>query len=119
MSRRWFNLYFKSFKNINIVSSTGNSKYWTGADEMAAIYEPYLSKNLRSSGFLTRDSKSSDFKSLEVGHINNDLIQHYRIEYSNLKSWEIHRFINSIKLALKRFGTSKDLLTKVKSSQLI
>ncbi len=101
-------------RNINIISSTGNSKYWTGADEMAAIYEPYLSKNLRSSGFLTRDKVNHPiFKSPRSWtYANNDLIQHYRIEYSNLKSWEIHRFINSIKLALKRFGTSKRFIDK-------
>ena len=90
-------------RNKNIVSCSGSSDYWTGADEMQSVYEFVLPKSFRMTSALIRP----DFKSSNVeeprswSYAMNDLVNNYineRVDY-----YEASKFLHVIAYCTKRF----------------
>ena len=81
-------------RNKNIITCSGNSNYWAGADEMATVYEPFLTPNLRSSGWFTKDKVYHKlFKSPRSWtYANDDLLDKYRLKKMNCRKKTVTDF---------------------------
>lgn len=79
-------------RNNDVISVTGNSKYWAGADEMQNVYEPILPKEL--SGIRLKAPKHKIFSPPRSwSYACDDLISYYR----NTKSDANKKFSNQLK----------------------
>lgn len=100
-------------RNKNVVSITGNHKYWTGADEMCTVMEPYLPYELRLPGILTKEISQSELsapRSWSYGA--NEFFESY-ISDAGSYSKEIERkFLRAINTSLRRFGVNKVFVDK-------
>jgi hypothetical protein len=96
-------------RNRDVVSISGNSNYWTGADEMATVLELFLPPRLRLAGRLVRTDPDHPqfFQPRSWSYGSDDLYKQYHLtEHNKPSGREINAFRLGIQMALKRFGNS-------------
>ena len=93
-------------RNGKIFSISGNSRYWTGADEMCTVCEPFLSKNLRLAGRILKSDPYhpvfSQPRSWSYG--SDDLFLKYHNTEKHIQSNDVEKFKKCINIAAFRFG---------------
>lgn len=106
-------------RNASVVSVSGNSEYWSGADEMHNVYEPILPKSL--TGATHRMPKEDDFPSPRgwvyasdpllplYRNTAQDVTPELKEEFRHLLRWTINR--NSRGVAQPRFIDKSQLFT--------
>lgn len=101
-------------RNKSFVTVSGNSNYWTGADEMAIVMEPLLAASWRSSGFFRRDVvKHKLFRSPRSWtYATDNLIGYYRKDYGSVTDREKSNLLLAIRSALAINGKGKRFLDK-------
>ena len=93
-------------RNREVVSCTGNSKYWTGADEMQRVFELSLPKTLRLAGRMTNTDphhpKYPVPRSWSYGA--DDLFEKYHLTELDYAQKDALKFRRIIKKCLQRYG---------------
>ncbi|MFC2165107.1 sulfotransferase [Acidobacteriota bacterium] len=90
-------------RNPDVVSVTGNSKYWAGADEMQNVYEPLLPAEL--SGIRLRAPKHSRYTPPRSwSYACDELIDVYRKSEHDVTDELRLKLSNVIGIALNRYG---------------
>ena len=90
-------------RNPDIVSVTGNSEYWAGADEMQNVFEPILPVEL--SGIRFKAPKHPRFSPPRSwSYACDDLIDTYRNSEKDVTEELQSRLTNVIGIALNRYG---------------
>jgi hypothetical protein len=100
-------------RNKNIVSISGDSKYWSGPDELATVMEYFLPYNLRLPGLLTKEKLKTNLsppRSWSYG--SNNFYKHYTSDENDFSYKVKKKFIKAISTSLTRFGSNKIFIDK-------
>ena len=90
-------------RNPKIISVSGNSNYWAGADEMVSVYEPILGAEF--SGLLIDPAYHQDFPPpYGWSHASNDLIKFYRKTERDFNGLSRKKLLNAIGMAILHHG---------------
>ncbi len=104
-------------RNPGVVSVTGNSAYWAGADEMANVYEPILGRELSGIRIKApRHEKLTPPRSWS--YACNDLINEYRCTDSDARAEIVLRLRHAIGMAISRHGKKMETPRFVDKSQV-
>ncbi|HDZ01949.1 MAG TPA: sulfotransferase [Nitrospirae bacterium] len=104
-------------RNPGVVSVTGNSAYWAGADEMANVYEPVLGRELSGIRIKApRHEKLTPPRSWS--YACNDLIGEYRCTERDAGDDIALRLRHAIGLAISRYGKNIKTARFVDKSQV-
>ena len=71
-------------RNNEIISISGNNKYWSGPDEMATVMEYVLPYNFRLPGILTREKLKTNLGQVlrDLRLLLDNLLFHFRLGVS-------------------------------------
>ena len=100
-------------RNKDIVTITGNHKYWTGADEIASVMEIYLREELKSPGYFSKEFINKNLtgpRSWSYG--SNEIIEKYYRDDKDFSKKIKNNLLKSIDTSLIRFGRNKIFLDK-------
>ncbi|VAX31501.1 hypothetical protein MNBD_NITROSPIRAE03-1038 [hydrothermal vent metagenome] len=104
-------------RNPAVVSVTGNSAYWAGADEMANVYEPVLGRELSGIRIKApRHEKLTPPRSWS--YACNDLINEYRCTERDARDEIALRLRHAIGMAISRYGKNIENPRFVDKSQV-
>lgn len=114
-------------RNDSIVSCSGNSDYWTGADEMQTVFELALSRPFRMTSAILRSDFSDNMvkEPRSWSYAKNDLVSQYIVE--NISEKDKLKYLHILAYCLNRFkprdksarflDKSQSYLLKVKAIQ--
>ncbi|HDO25316.1 MAG TPA: sulfotransferase [Nitrospirae bacterium] len=104
-------------RNPAVVSVTGNSAYWAGADEMANVYELVLGREL--SGIRIRAPRHEKFTPPRSwSYACDELIDEYRNTDEDASDEIAYRLRHVIGLAISRYGKNMETPRFVDKSQV-
>ncbi len=104
-------------RNRSVVSVTGNSSYWSGADEMANVYEPILGRDLSGIRIKApRHEKLTPPRSWS--YACDDLIGAYRRTESDADEVSARRLRHAVGMAIRRHGKGIESPRFVDKSQV-
>lgn len=100
-------------RNKDIVTITGNHKYWTGADEIASVMEIYLKNELKSPGYFSKEIINKNLTGPRSWSYGSDaLIGDYKRNEKDFSKKLKNNLLKSIDTSLIRFGRDKFFLDK-------
>lgn len=95
-------------RNQNVVSVTGNSEYWAGADEMQIVLEPILPPELAGIGYVKVPPDDVFGKPRGWVYATDRLIGQYRNTASDVTPEIQERFKAILRWLIKRHSTSNN-----------
>lgn len=99
--------------NSDVISISGDHKYWSGPDEMATVMEPVLPYSLKLPGLMSKEkiqSKLDPPRSWSYGC--NRFVNHYISTEKDYNLKDANTFLKVISTALFRFGPEKIFVDK-------
>lgn len=100
-------------RNNEIISISGNNKYWSGPDEMATVMECVLPYNFRLPGILTREKLKTNLEAPRSWSYGaNEYLNHYISTEKDFNNKDSKKFIKAISTSLTRFSSDKTFIDK-------
>lgn len=100
-------------RNNEIISISGDNKYWSGPDEMATVMESVLPYNFRLPGILTRERLKTNLRAPRSwSYGSNEYVNHYISTERDFNNEDSKKFIKAISTSLKRFSSDKIFIDK-------